>query len=196
MLHWTNDPGLLAILKAGDILAHPFNPPRSGPNLLGPDGKILPQILELKQRGIFTDFAHGNHLQWEIAEQAARQGWFPDTISTDIHRAHAAPNGVVIDLPTTIGKFLLLGLTPAQALEKVTANPARILKFPEKLGSLEPGNTADVSILELQTGDFDLFDSTRQKRTARSADRARRHRSRRQFHPRRPLARAGIVYSP
>jgi dihydroorotase len=166
MMHWTNDPRLLGILKAGDILVHPFNPPRSGPNLLGADGKVLPQIVELKSRGIFTDFAHGNHLQWETAEKAAQQGWFPDTISTDIHRAHAAPNGVVIDLPTTMAKFLLLGLTVNQAIEKVTANPARILKFPEKIGSLEPGNSADVSVIEIRPGDFDLLDSNRQKRTA------------------------------
>ena len=167
MLHWTNEPRLLAILKAGDILVHPFNPPRSGPNLLGPDGKILPQILELKDRGIFTDFAHGNHLQWEIAEKAARQGWFPDTISTDIHRAHAAPNGAVIDLPTTMTKFLHLGLTVNQTIEKVTANPARILKFPERIGSLEPGGVADVSVIQIQQGEFELLDSNRQKRTVR-----------------------------
>jgi dihydroorotase len=166
MMHWTNEPKLLAILKRGDILVHPFNPPRSGPNLLGADGKVLPQILELKDRGIFTDFAHGNHLQWETAEKAAQQGWFPDTISTDIHRAHASPNGAVIDLVTTMSKFLLLGLSLNQAIEKVTMNPARILRFPEKIGSLETGSAADVSILELQRGDFDLLDSTRQKRTA------------------------------
>jgi dihydroorotase len=167
MLHWTNEPRLLAILKAGDILVHPFNPPRSGPNLLGADGMVLPQILELKDRGIFTDFAHGNHLQWETAEKAARQGWFPDTISTDIHRAHAAPNGAVIDLPTTMTKFLHLGLMVNQAIEKVTANPARILKFPEKIGSLEPGAVADVSVIQIQQGEFELVDSNRQKRTVR-----------------------------
>ena len=166
MLHWTNDRSLLSILKAGDILVHPFNPARSGPNLLGADDMVLPQILELRQRGIFTDFAHGNHLQWDIAEKAARQGWFPDTISTDIHRAHAAPNGAVIDLPTTMAKFLHLGLTVNQAVEKVTATPARILKFSEKIGSLEPGSVADVSVLEIQTGGVDLLDSNRQKRTA------------------------------
>jgi dihydroorotase len=166
MMHWTNEPNLLGILKKGDILVHPFNPPRSGPNLLGADSKVLPQILELKDRGIFTDFAHGNHLQWETAEKAAQQGWFPDTISTDIHRAHAAPNGAVIDLVTTMSKFLLLGLSLSQAIEKVTANPARILKFPEKIASLEVGTVADVSIVEIQHGDFDLLDSTRQKRTA------------------------------
>ncbi len=144
MLHWTDEPKLLAILKKGDILVHPFNPPRSGPNLLGADGKVLLQILELRDRGIFTDFAHGNHLQWETAEKAAQQGWFPDTISTDIHRAHAAPNGAVIDLVTTMSKFMFLGLSEGQAIEKVTANPARILKFPEKIGSLETGAAADV----------------------------------------------------
>ncbi len=30
MLHWTHEPELLALLKAGDILTHPFNPPPHG----------------------------------------------------------------------------------------------------------------------------------------------------------------------
>ncbi|HWE52067.1 MAG TPA: amidohydrolase/deacetylase family metallohydrolase [Bryobacteraceae bacterium] len=165
MMHWTNDRRLLSMLKKGDILAHPFNPSRAGPNCLGPDGKVLPQILELKDRGIFTDFSHGGHLQWETAQKAAEQGWFPDTISTDIHRAHVAPNGLVIDLLTTMSKFLYLGLPLDQVIEKTTAAPMRILNFPERLGSLEPGITADVSILTLEDGSFDFFDSTRQKRT-------------------------------
>ena len=165
MMHWTNEPRLLSILKKGDILAHPFNPPRAGPSCIGPDGKVLPQILELKQRGIYTDFSHGGHLLWETAEKAAQQGWFPDTISTDIHRAHVAPNGTVIDLITTMSKFLYLGLPLDQAIEKVTAAPMRILNFPETIGSLAPGVTADVSILNLESGDFELLDSTRQKRT-------------------------------
>jgi dihydroorotase len=165
MLHWTNEPRLLAILKKGDILVHPFNPPQSGPSLLGSDGKILPQILELKDRGIFTDFAHGAHLQWETAEKAAHQGWFPDTISTDIHRGHVGPNGTVIDLVTTMSKFLYLGLPLDQVIQRVTANPARILRFSEEIGSLEPGNVADISILRTEQRDIDLLDTLRQKRT-------------------------------
>ncbi len=167
MMHWTNDRRLLSILKKGDVLTHPFNPQRAGPNAVGADGKILPQILEFEDRGIFTDFSHGGHLQWETAQKAAQQGWFPDTISTDIHRAHVAPNGLVIDLLTTMTKFLYLGLPMDQVIEKVTTAPMRILNFPEKLGSLEPGVTADVSILNVEDGSFDLYDSTRQKRSAK-----------------------------
>ena len=74
-------------------------------------GLVLPQILALRERGIFTDFAYGSHLQWDIVERAADQGWFPDTISTDIHRAHLAPNGEVINLPTPLAKFMCLGLS-------------------------------------------------------------------------------------
>ena len=164
MMHWTNEPRLLTLLGKGDILTHPFNPPRAGPSCLGADGRVLPQILELKERGIFTDFSHGGHLLWETAEKAAAQGWYPDTISTDIHRAHVAPDGVVIDLVTTLSKFLYLGLSVEQAIRKVTGEPARILRFPEKIGTLQAGAIADVSILNVEQENVEFFDSTREKR--------------------------------
>jgi len=166
MLHWTNEPELIALLKRGDILTHPFNPPSpNSSNLTGGEpGKILPIVLTLKDRGIWTDFSHGGHLAWNVAEAAAKQGWFPDTISTDIHRGHVPPNGIVYDLPTTVSKFLYLGLSIEQAIEKVTAAPAKILKFPEKIGSLEPGSVADLTISEVRSGDFELFDTRREKR--------------------------------
>ena len=57
MMHWTNEPELLAILKQGDILTHPFNiPTPNQSNLFGGEpGKVLPQVLELKDRGIWTE---------------------------------------------------------------------------------------------------------------------------------------------
>ena len=133
MLHWTNEPRLLAILKQGDIQAYSFNPPRSGPQPTWPrTAESLPQILELKDRGIFVDFAHGNHLQWDIAEKAARQGWFPDTISpTSIARTRHRT--AWYRSAHHHGQVSLFGLTVNQAIERVTANPARILKFPEKI---------------------------------------------------------------
>jgi dihydroorotase len=169
MMHWTNEPDLIALLRRGDILTHPYNPPSpNSSNLMGGEpGRILPQVLALKDKGIWTDFSHGGHLAWEVAEASAKQGWFPDTISTDIHRGHVPPNGVVYDLATTMSKFLYLGLSVDQAVEKVTAAPARMFTFPERIGSLERGSVADVTVAEVRSGQFDLYDSRRQKRVGR-----------------------------
>jgi dihydroorotase len=166
MMHWSNEPDLIALLKRGDILTHPYNPssPNSSNLVGGEPGKILPIVLTLKDRGIWTDFSHGGHLAWAVAEASAKQGWFPDSISTDIHRGHVPPNGVVYDLATTVSKFLYLGLSIDQAVEKVTATPAKMFKFPERIGTLEAGSVADVTISELRTGDFEFIDTRREKR--------------------------------
>lgn len=164
MMHWSNDTEVLSLLEQGDIITHPFNPPQVGPSLLDAAGRILPQILRLRERGVFTDFAHGSHLQWTIAEKAAEQGWFPDVISTDIHRAHAAPPGVVLDLPTTMAKFMYLGLSLEETVARVTSKPATMLGFPERLGTLQAGAAADVAVFDLMEGEVDLLDSLREKR--------------------------------
>ena len=60
MMHWSTEPDLLAITKAGDILTHPFNPPNANSsNVFGSQltqaDEVLPQIQALEDRGIFTD---------------------------------------------------------------------------------------------------------------------------------------------
>jgi dihydroorotase len=169
MLHWTNEPDLIALLKRGDILTHPYNPatPNQSNLIGGETGKILPIVHTLKDRGIWTDFSHGGHLAWPVAEAAAKEGWFPDVISTDIHRGHVPPNGVVYDLATTMSKFLYLGMSIDRAVEAVTATPAKMFRFPEKIGSLEAGSVADLTISEVRSGEFELIDTTRQRRVAR-----------------------------
>jgi dihydroorotase len=164
MMHWSHEPELLDLLKAGDILVHPFNPQPGVGGMLDENGKVLPQILALRHRGILTDFGHGNHLQWEVAEKAASQGWFPDTISTDITKGHAAPTDPVVDMPNVMSKFLYLGLTVDQVIERVTANASKMFSYPEKLGTLSEGLVADVAVLEIQSGDFEFLDSRRGKR--------------------------------
>ena len=166
MLHWTHEPELLALLKSGDILTHPFNPPPHG-QMLDDSGRILPQILALKDRGVFTDFAHGNHLKWEIAEAAAAHGWFPDTISTDLHLGHVPPRGIVHDLVTTMSKFLYLGMPLDRVVAAVTATPARMLAFPETLGTLQAGAVADVTVLDLVDQDVEFVDTLRHTRAGR-----------------------------
>jgi dihydroorotase len=168
MLHWTVEPDLLALLKRGDILAHPFNPPSPNQsNVFGADGqqadKVLPQILALKDRGIFTDGQLATtHHSWEVSEKAVKLGWFPDAISTDISRA---PDGQPASVLVPMTEFLHLGMPLDQVIAGVTSTPAKIFNFPEKVGTLEPGVTADVAVLELQQGSFEYADQTRVART-------------------------------
>ena len=169
MLHWSNEPDVLALLKRGDILTHPFTPPaRTTSNLFGGTGPtVLPQILELKDRGIFTDAQAGtSHHLWENSEKAFSQGWRPDLITTDIgSQTPQSPAGQL--LPWVMTEFLHLGLTVEQVIERVTLTPTRIFKFPEKVGTLETGVAADVTVIDLQQGNFELIDQQNNKRIAR-----------------------------
>ena len=169
MMHWTNEPALLAILKRGDILTHPFNIPTPNQSNMfgGAPGKVLPQILELKDRGIWTESqAVNSHHLWVNSEAAFAQGWAPDLISTDMGAiTPATPNGLM--LPWTMTQYLHLGLTVDQIIERVTLTPTKVFKFPEKHGTLEPGVAADVTVIDLQEGNFELIDQQNNKRTAR-----------------------------
>ncbi|MEP7304628.1 MAG: amidohydrolase family protein [Acidobacteriota bacterium] len=169
MMHWSNEPDLLAMLKRGDILTHPFTPPSPRmPNMFGgAPGAVLPQILALKDRGVLTDAQTGSsHHLWENSEKAFSQGWSPDLISTDIGaQTPQTPNGQL--LPWVMTQFLHLGLTVEQVIERVTLTPTKVFKFPEKVGTLEPGVTADVTVIDLQQGSFELIDQRNEKRTAR-----------------------------
>jgi dihydroorotase len=67
----------------------------------------------------------------------------------------------VFDLPTTLSKFLLLGVPLEKVIELSTAAPARAISRADSLGSLKPGRPADVAVLDLVNGDFTFVDSTR-----------------------------------
>jgi len=168
MMHWSVEPDLLGMLKKGDILAHPFNPPSpNSSNLFGADGPqsdtVLPQIMALKDRGIWTDGQLATtHHSWAISEKAMKLGWYPDSISTDISRT---PEGTPASVLVPMSEFLHLGLPLEKVIAGVTSNPAKMMNFPEKVGTLEPGVTADVAVLELKEGDVEFNDGARQMRT-------------------------------
>ena len=174
MMHWSIEPDLLAILKRGDILTHPFNPvSQNNANVFGSGttqaDQVLPQILELKDRGIYTDGQLGTtHHSWEISEKAMRQGWFPDAISTDVARN---PDGTPASVLLPMSQYLHLGLSLDQVIECVTATPAAMLNYPEKVGSLEPDSPADVAVLDLEQGRFTFADGRRDDAQTRQLSR-------------------------
>lgn len=152
---------ILGLLRRGDLVTHVL---REQPNgVIDAGGRVNAAFVDARERGIFMDVGHGSgNFSWATAEKAAAQDWWPDTISTDLHSRNV--NGPVVDLPTTISKFMRLGLPLEEAIEKATAAPARVYPFPAGCGTLRPGAPADVALLRLEEGAFTLTDSRRQTR--------------------------------
>lgn len=167
MMHWTNETALLDLLRPGDCVTHPFSPAYYGPCCLDAQDRLLPHVLALRERGVMVDLGHGSSFDWRVAELAAQQDYFPDVISTDMFTRYFGPRGVVGDLGSVMSKFLLLGLSVEQVIEKTTAAPARMLNLPDGIGTLSVGAVADVSILQKRTGSYEFIDSPKllQKRT-------------------------------
>jgi dihydroorotase len=155
---------ILGLMRRGDILTHCYNGLPHG--VLDANGKLLPEVREARQSGIFFDVGHGsNHLSFSVAEKCIAQDFLPDTISSDL--SSRVVDGPVFDLATTISKFILLGLSVDKAIELTTINPARMLDFGIRIGTLQPGNEGDVSIFDLREGTFVFEDNMGEKRTGR-----------------------------
>jgi dihydroorotase len=79
----------------------------------------------------------------------------PDVISSDIHQMSV--QGPMFDLPNTLAKFLALGMSLEDVLERATVRPARAMNRPE-LGTLKVGAPADVALFRLREGSFTYYD--------------------------------------
>jgi dihydroorotase len=99
-----------------------------------------------------------------IARKALDAGFLPDTISTDLYNVNT--NGPVYDMPTTLSKFLYLGLSLEDVLVRATARPAGIINRLAGMGTLEIGAPADIALLAVEEGQFQLVDSQRTAVTA------------------------------
>jgi len=160
MLHIGNSvetlPEILSYLKPGDVVTHCYTPLEHG--ILDGNGRLLPQVREATEAGIAFDCAHGRrHFSLDVARRAMDQGLPPTTISSDL--ATVSLNGPSFDLLTTMNKFLALGMSLAQVVERVTSAPAALLRRMEQFGTLRPGSEADVALLGWEEGDFPLVDS-------------------------------------
>ena len=150
-------PAILALLKPGDIVTHVYSPPPHG--IFDDKGQVLPEVVAARRRGIRFDIGNGRvgHITWDVAEQAMRQKFLPDTISTDW--TDAGRTDQVFDFPNVLSKFLMLGMPLGQVLERATINAAHTFAIFGDLGTLRVGAPADIAILELRTGEFEFVDN-------------------------------------
>jgi dihydroorotase len=158
-------PDILALMQRGDIVTHVYAPPPHG--ILDDNGRVLPQVREARQRGVLFDIGNGRngHITWEVAERALQQDFPPDTISSDLNGAGLTDQ--VFDFPNVLSKFLMLGMSLEQVIARGTVNAAKSIPALKDLGTLRPGSTADITILELMQGDYEFVDNVNTKRTGR-----------------------------
>lgn len=162
---------ILDLLRPGDVLTHAYS---GAPNLAGEftnivqDGRLLPAALAAKQRGVIFDVGHGGgSFDYTVAEAAIAQGCPPDTISSDVHVFSANTPGIPY-LPWVMSKFLHLGFSLPQVVAMATQAPARVIGRIPKLGTLQIGAPADLSILDLVEGPVSFVDTRNNQRTGRT----------------------------
>jgi dihydroorotase len=146
---------VLPFLKPNDVLTHCFtgHPMR----IVDDKGRLLDTAKRAWDAGVVMDIGHGTgSFSFETAEAVMAAGRKPDVISTDLHQLSV--NGPAFDLPTTLSKFMHLGMSLREVVEAATARPAAVLGLEHEVGTLRPGSLADVALFRIYGGDFPLQD--------------------------------------
>ncbi|MBI3207389.1 MAG: amidohydrolase/deacetylase family metallohydrolase [Candidatus Solibacter usitatus] len=153
----TSREKLLDVMRPGDMHTHMYND-RQVEIVSRFDGKVQPYAVEARRRGVLFDMGHGGgSFLWTVAVPATRQGFYPDTISTDLHSG-----SIMIqqsDMPNCMSKMMLLGMSLPEAVRRSTMNPAKAIRRLPELGTLGEGKTADIALLAVRDGVFAFKDA-------------------------------------
>jgi len=146
-------------LRPGDIFTHCFGQLGSREYIVDiTTNKVKPFVYDARKRGIIFDVGYGGiSFAFSQAIPAAKENFFPNSISTDLHVG--SMNDAMKDMLTCMNKFLAIGMPLHDVIQASTSNPAKEIKH-EELGNLSVGSCADVAILNMEKGKFGLFDYT------------------------------------
>ena len=96
---------VLKHLRPGDISTHMY---LDAVPMIDDNGKVLPYEFEARKRGIIYDVGHGaGSFLFRQAVPAIKQGFIPDSISTDLHVS--SMNAGMKDMLNVMSKFLNMG---------------------------------------------------------------------------------------
>ncbi len=149
-------------MRAGDIYTHCFHGYEST-IVDSATRKIHPVVRKAREKGVIFDIGHGTgSFCWTVAEICAAEGFWPDTISTDMHSLTC--DGPCYDLPTTMSRLLHLGMPLAEVIARSTIEPATAIGWHDRIGTLGVGREADVCVMSVGDVDVDLEDCQGQLR--------------------------------
>jgi len=146
-------------LRPGDIFTHCFGQLKTREAIVDTTTKkVKPFVIEAQKKGIVFDVGYGGiSFSFSQAIPAIKNGFFPNSISTDLHIG--SMNNAMKDELNVMSKFLNMGMDLKSIIRATTWNPAREIKH-EELGNLSVGSDADVTILNVREGKFGFFDYT------------------------------------
>ena len=147
-------PDLLGHLRPGDIITHAF---RGAGGMLDPAGGVIPQFRDAVERGVRLDIGHSaTDFRFRDARRLFALGYFPDTISTDLNVFNIG--GPVFNLAETMTKIWALGVDLTDVIAMTTRNTAATIKRSGTLGALAVGRSADLSVLKIVEGPYQVSD--------------------------------------
>src|SRR5690606_7972096 len=150
-------------MRPGDIFTHTYGELlRTKEAIVDVETRTLkPFVPEARKRGIIFDVGHGGaSFTFSQAITATKAGFFPETISTDLHTG--SMNAAMKDMLNVMSKFLALDMPLTDVIKASTWAPAKAIKR-EELGHLSVGAVADIAILKLREGKFGFDDVARYK---------------------------------
>jgi dihydroorotase len=163
---------LVPLMDEGDVLAHPFTR-HPGGFISTETGDVHPIVWAALERGVTVDVGHGSHFSFDMARQVIAAGIKPYTLGADMHgynvkvasadedRTKNPFFGVApFNLTNAMSKLLYLGMDLTEVVATVTSNPAKMLGMSDMIGTLAVGREADISVVELLEGAFDLSDNS------------------------------------
>ena len=145
-------------LRPGDIYTHAY---LGAVPMLDSEGRLLPYLFEARKRGVIFDVGHGGgSFLFRQAVPAVKQGFLPDSISSDLHTT--SMNAGMKDLLNVMSKFLAMGVSLQDVVARSTWHPAREIHR-EEFGHLTVGAPADIAVLRVVDGEFGFVDSARRR---------------------------------
>ncbi|MCM4172693.1 amidohydrolase/deacetylase family metallohydrolase [Arenibacter sp. TNZ] len=148
---------LMEKLRPGDIFTHAYAHVKGRTPVVDEKGKVRKYVFDAQKRGVVFDVGHGGgSFVFEQAIPAIKQGFLPNSMSTDLHTG--SMNGGMKDILNIMSKFINMGMPVNQVIEGATWNPAQYIKRTD-LGHLSVGAVADLTILNLRKGNFGFIDT-------------------------------------
>jgi dihydroorotase len=148
-------------LRPGDIFTHTYTLLEGNVRETVVDTatqKVKPFVRDAQKRGIIFDVGYGGaSFNFSQAIPAVKSGFFPATISTDLHTG--SMNSSMKDQLSVMSKFLAMGMELPAVIGASTWNAAQAIKR-QDLGHLSVGAIADVAILNMREGNYGFYDKT------------------------------------